>query len=83
MPHKKIFISQGTLELGRGRPQRRLERQLDNELETFNKLFKTEVLPIGTGFCEYAGTKFECCKRKVCFDNSYCGVREFRNRYEL
>ena len=41
------------------------------------------ILPEGIKFCNYAGTKYECCKNKVCFENSYCGVRDFRNKYNL
>jgi len=34
------------------------------------------TLPTGTKFCEHSG-KYDCCKKKVCFNNSYCGVRDF------
>jgi len=29
----------------------------------------------------YAGTKYDCCKNKVCFENNYCGVKRFRDRF--
>lgn len=50
-----------------------LEKELDLE---------TELLPNGIMFCEYLGTKYQCCKNKVCFDNSPCEVRRFRDKYE-
>ena len=43
-----------------------------------------EVLPEGIEFCEFAGTKYDCCK-KPCFkkENEYCGVRNFIDKYKL
>ena len=49
----------------------------------FDRSLETEILPEGTMFCEYAGTKYPCCKNKVCFENDYCEVRKFRDKYEL
>ena len=39
-------------------------------------------LPKKTKFCKYVGTKYDCCK-KVCFENSPCKVRDYRNKYKL
>lgn len=39
-------------------------------------------LPESTKFCEFLGDKYECCKKKICFDNGYCSVRNFRNKYD-
>ena len=41
------------------------------------------ILPEGVKFCQYLGDKYPCCKKKVCFDNDYCGVKRFRDKYKL
>ena len=40
------------------------------------------ILKEGKMFCEFAGTKYNCCK-KVCFNDGYCKVRDFRSKYNL
>ena len=45
-------------------------------------LKKFNLKPKKTKFCKYVGTKYDCCK-KVCFENSPCKVRDYRNKYKL
>lgn len=52
-----------------------------SNLPEFNDLINEQILLEGIKFCEYVGTKYECCKNKVCFENSYCGVRDYRNKW--
>ena len=40
-------------------------------------------IPTGALFCKYAGTEYDCCKNKVCFENSPCKVRDYRDKYNL
>ena len=37
------------------------------------------ILPEGTQFCRYLG-RYDCCNKKICFDNVYCGVRNFLDK---
>ena len=53
------------------------------ELELEQIAEPISILEEGTKFCEYAGTKYPCCQRKVCFENSPCKVRDYRNKYNL
>ena len=37
----------------------------------------------GTKFCEFLGDKFNCCKNRICYDNTFCKIKNYRQRYKL